>query len=176
MSPDKLASIVDQCFRRHPSLAKHPAAEDLRQAGYLGALEGLSRYRPGHGVPPEGFIRKRVLGAMLNARDELSPGLRYPAGARSRIYAQGLAPADMLPAEEDALPGGNEHEELTDLCQLLSDHLDPRACLVIRATYGLGCPALTRSELALLLGVDPSTISRIRSAATRRLRKILERT
>lgn len=75
-------------------VVKLPASvelDDLIQAGTMGLLEAMSRYRASNGTPLPAFAAQRIRGAMLDelrSRDWLPRGVRREARAMSEAIRQ----------------------------------------------------------------------------------------
>ena len=86
-----------------------------------------------------------------------------------------LSLMDVVSGDEDLLEQVNKRQLLQKVCQAVDTELTEQEREVILHRYGLGsCAAKRQREVAQLLGISRSYVSRIEKRALQKLRNTLE--
>lgn len=157
--------------------------EELVSDGYLGAIDAVSKYDPGHGVPLEGYAAIRIRGAMIDEyrrRDYMprvmrasmtadDPRRHRPVSLDAPLHCDaGQCLADLLPDGESAFEDRIADESCV---QWALAQLPDRQRHVIVGRYWLG-QRLT--DLGAELGVTESRACQLEREALRHLATLLE--
>ncbi len=143
-------------------------SEDMRQAGWLGMLEGLQRYDSRHGVSFGWFVRKRVEGAVQDAKREEAqiqefldgPAEPEPSPENPQAYQMmpSLRQSRATSIESVPEPNNTSSGEIEAAVQQFLDALPPRQRCVVELMYWGG---MTQAEVARALGITPKAVNKL---------------
>lgn len=153
-------------------------AEDLVSIGTIGLIKGVSTYRPDKGVRLATYASKCIENEILMH----FRGQKKSAGDVSLSEAldtdgEGDGPAllDTISTDPDILEELSRREAVQQVRQAVDQVLEGREAQVIRLRYGLdGKPPMPQREVAALIGISRSYVSRIEKRALERLREHLQ--
>ena len=151
-------------------------AEDLVSIGTIGLIKGVSTYRPDKGVRLATYASKCIENEILMH----FRGQKKSAGDVSLSEAldtdgEGLALLDTISTDPDILEELSRKEAVEQVRRAVEAALEGREAQVIRLRYGLdGRPPMPQREVAAIIGISRSYVSRIEKKALERLRKHLE--
>ena len=152
--------------------------EDLISIGTIGLIKAVSTYRSDKNVKLATYASRCI-------ENEILMHLRKIAGRRSEVSideplssdwdGNELLLSDILGTESDLvmkpIEADVDRQLLSDALEKLG-HLPPRERQIISLRFGIGTPkALTQKEVADLLGISQSYISRLEKRIIARMRK-----
>ena len=165
--------------------------EDLEQAGMIGLVEAAHRFDAGRGTPFEGYARRRVRGAMVDAVRDQGRTVRVPRDLHSDVKAgrtggrfddarkvlNASFVGDHDRGDESSLaalavaggtePGGMDDPEVV---AALFAELPAGDAEVVRRCLGMDCLQETPEEVADDLGTTAEVVLGVFNAAMGRLR------
>ncbi|MCD8117347.1 MAG: RNA polymerase sporulation sigma factor SigK [Oscillospiraceae bacterium] len=153
-------------------------AEDLVSIGTIGLIKGVSTYRPDKGVRLATYASKCIENEILmhfRGRKKSAGDVSLSDALDSDEEGDGLALLDTISDGEDMLEELSRREDAMQVRQAVDAVLSGREAQVIRLRYGLdGKPPMPQREVAQLVGISRSYVSRIEKKALERLRESLE--
>ena len=149
--------------------------EDLISIGTIGLIKAVSTYRSDKNVKLATYASRCI-------ENEILMHLRKIAGRRSEVSideplssdwdGNELLLSDILGTEPDSVMRPLEDDVDKMLLHRALGHLPPRERQIISLRFGIGTPkALTQKEVADLLGISQSYISRLEKRIIARMRK-----
>ena len=149
--------------------------EDLISIGTIGLIKAVSTYRSDKNVKLATYASRCI-------ENEILMHLRKIAGRRSEVSideplssdwdGNELLLSDILGTESDSVMRPLEDDVDKMLLHRALSHLPPRERQIISLRFGIGTPkALTQKEVADLLGISQSYISRLEKRIIARMRK-----
>ena len=149
--------------------------EDLISIGTIGLIKAVSTYRSDKNVKLATYASRCI-------ENEILMHLRKIAGRRSEVSideplssdwdGNELLLSDILGTEPDSVMRPLEDDVYKMLLHRALGHLPPRERQIISLRFGIGTPkALTQKEVADLLGISQSYISRLEKRIIARMRK-----
>lgn len=165
--------LVAHVIKKYQNLDDDP--EDLISIGTIGLIKAITTFNPKKGNRLAAYASKCVENEILmylrsKKKSNRDVSLYEPIGTDHegndiRLY-------DVIESDEDEVP---DKIYLKDNIQLLYKHLEsrltPREQLVLRKRYGLyNSKPCTQKEVAALLGISRSYVSRIEKTAIEKLR------
>ena len=178
---DKLAKdiLIESNLRLVAHVAKKYSGErdneDLISIGTIGLIKAVSTYRSDKNVKLATYASRCI-------ENEILMHLRKIAGRRSEVSideplssdwdGNELLLSDILGTEPDSVMRPLEDDVDKMLLHRALGHLPPRERQIISLRFGIGTPkALTQKEVADLLGISQSYISRLEKRIITRMRK-----
>ena len=178
---DKLAKdiLIESNLRLVAHVAKKYSGErdneDLISIGTIGLIKAVSTYRSDKNVKLATYASRCI-------ENEILMHLRKIAGRRSEVSideplssdwdGNELLLSDILGTEPDSVMRPLEDDVDKMLLHRALGHLPPRERQIISLRFGIGTPkALTQKEVADLLGISQSYISRLEKRIIARMRK-----
>ncbi len=149
-------------------------AEDLVSIGTIGLIKGVSTYRPDKGVRLATYASKCIENEILM----YFRGQKKSAGDVSLSDAldadgegDGLALLDTIAGDQDMLEELSRRESVEHVRKAVDTVLYGREAEIIRLRYGLnGKPPMPQREVAQIIGISRSYVSRIEKKALEKLR------
>ena len=149
--------------------------EDLISIGTIGLIKAVSTYRSDRKVKLATYASRCI-------ENEILMYLRKIAGRRAEVSfdeplssdwdGNELLLSDILGTEPDSVMRPLEDDVDKMLLHRALGHLPPRERQIISLRFGIGTPkALTQKEVADLLGISQSYISRLEKRIIARMRK-----
>ena len=149
--------------------------EDLISIGTIGLIKAVSTYRSDKNVKLATYASRCI-------ENEILMHLRKIAGRRSEVSideplssdwdGNELLLSDILGTEPDSVMRPLEDDVDKMLLHRALGHLPPRERQIISLRFGIGTPkTLTQKEVADLLGISQSYISRLEKRIIARMRK-----
>ena len=135
---------------------------DLEQEAFLGLHDALQNYDPQRGAALAGFVRWRIVGAVLDARRKW---IRQGRGYQPPYPKHNTPPVAPRILSSDAPPG--ETLEFEDLLATLSRGLSPRERLILRLKILEG---KTCRQIGPLIGLHHARVQQVYRAAIDALR------
>ena len=149
--------------------------EDLISIGTIGLIKAVNTFRPDRNIKLATYASRCI-------ENEILMHLRKIAGRRSEVSideplssdwdGNELLLSDILGTEPDSVMRPLEDDVDKMLLHRALGHLPPRERQIISLRFGIGTPkALTQKEVADLLGISQSYISRLEKRIIARMRK-----
>lgn len=165
--------LVVYIARRFENTGIH--IEDLISIGTIGLIKAVSTYRSDRKVKLATYASRCI-------ENEILMYLRKIAGRRTEVSfdeplssdwdGNELLLSDILGTEPDSVMRPLEDDVDKMLLHRALGHLPPRERQIISLRFGIGTPkALTQKEVADLLGISQSYISRLEKRIIARMRK-----
>ena len=152
--------------------------EDLISIGTIGLIKAVNTYRADKNIKLATYASRCIENEILmyirktgNQRTELS--IDEPLNVD--WDGNELLLSDVLGSEEDSVYRNLEQDEDMKMLRSAIESLEPRDRMIIRMRYGLdGYKELTQKDVADLLGISQSYISRLEKRIIRELREKIE--
>lgn len=179
LSPEEEAAAVEANSGGDVAARKFESSgvgtEDLISIGTIGLIKAVSTYRSDKNVKLATYASRCI-------ENEILMHLRKIAGRRSEVSideplssdwdGNELLLSDILGTEPDSVMRPLEDDVDKMLLHRALGHLPPRERQIISLRFGIGTPkALTQKEVADLLGISQSYISRLEKRIIARMRK-----
>jgi RNA polymerase sigma factor for flagellar operon FliA len=164
---EHLPTVCYQAHRIHERLTQHVELDDLISAGVGGLIDAFSKFDHTKQVPFKSYAQFRIRGAILDSIRTVDKGPR-------ELRRWGRAVEDAIRSVTHKLGSvPTEHEFPRVMKQKLREvieELPEKERIVVMLYYN---EELTMKEIGLILDVDESRVSQIRSSAVVRLRHAL---
>lgn len=152
--------------------------EDLVSIGTIGLIKGVSTYRPDKGVRLATYASKCIENEILmhfRGQKKSAGDVSLSDALDTDGEGEGLALLDTIACDQDMLEDLTRLEAVQQVRQAVDTCLAGREAEVVRLRYGLdGKPPMPQREVAAILGISRSYVSRIEKKALERLRSRLE--
>lgn len=149
-------------------------AEDLISIGTIGLIKGISTYRPDKGVKLATYASRCIENEILmhfRACRKSAQDVSLSDALDSEGDGGGLSLMDTLSAPDELLENLARQEHRQLLLKAVEELLTEREAKVIRSRYGLsGKIPLAQREVAEMLGISRSYVSRIEKKALEKLK------
>ena len=163
--------LVAHIVRKYQNLGEE--MEDLISIGTIGLIKGINTYRPDKGVRLATYASKC-------AENEILMYLRKLAAQRTEVSfdeplntdwdGNELLLSDVLGTDPDMVSRGIEESAERQMLFAALSHLSPREQQIMDLRFGLhGHPEMTQKEVADILGISQSYISRLEKRILHRL-------
>ncbi|MBQ9081089.1 MAG: RNA polymerase sporulation sigma factor SigK [Clostridia bacterium] len=154
--------------------------DDLISVGSIGLIKAINTYEIGHGTALASYTARCIENEILmliraNKKHKSTLSLSDPVGVDKE--GNELTLMDLLFEKEDCVFDKVERGMVQEkFIRLLKEHLSEREYTILCLRYGLkGGVPLPQREVAKMLEISRSYISRIEKRAIEKLRKILRR-
>lgn len=155
--------------------------EDLISIGTIGLIKGINTFNPGKNIKIATYASRCIENEILmylrhNSKVRLEVSIDEPLNVD--WDGNELLLSDILGTEEDIIYRDMENEVELGLLRSAVNKLGPREKQIICLRYGIGqrdSRELTQKEVADLLGISQSYISRLEKKIIIRLKKEIER-
>lgn len=152
--------------------------EDLFSIGTIGLIKAMNTFRPEKNIKPATYASRCI-------ENEILMYLRKPSNRKMEISideplnidhdGNELLLSDVLAGDSDSINADIEHEDEKKMLHAVVDRLNEREKLIINMRFGIsGEKEHTQKEVADLLGISQSYISRLEKRILARLRKEME--
>ncbi len=152
--------------------------EDLVSIGTIGLIKGVSTYRPDKGVRLATYASKCIENEILmhfRGQKKSAGDVSLSDALDTDGEGEGLALLDTIACDQDMLEDLSRLESVERVRRAVDTVLEGREAQVIRLRYGLdGRPPMPQREVASIIGISRSYVSRIEKKALERLRNSLE--
>ena len=155
--------------------------EDLISIGTIGLIKGISTFRVDRGIKLATYCSRCI-------ENEILMHIRKTAGQKTEISldepintdwdGNELLLSDILGTEEDVIYQGLEQEAEHRVLGSAISKLSEREQVIVKLRFGINMPEgreKTQKEVADLLGISQSYISRLEKRIMKRLRKEIAR-
>ncbi|MBR5267777.1 MAG: RNA polymerase sporulation sigma factor SigE [Lachnospiraceae bacterium] len=155
--------------------------EDLISIGTIGLIKAINTFNPDKNIKLATYASRCIENEILmylrrTSKTKLEVSIDEPLNVD--WDGNELLLSDILGTDEDVISKGIEEEVEKSLLQNAIDHLNPRERKIVELRYGLSCPngdEMTQKEVADLMGISQSYISRLEKKIMRRLKKEIVR-
>ena len=168
--------LVSHIVRKYYSTAKSP--EDLVSIGTIGLIKAVDSFSVSNGVRFATYAAKCIQNEILmhfRAQKKLSAEVSVNDTIDVDRDGNPLSYIDVICSEEDVAEEVERRIITEKMLRCVDQLLTPRERQIITMRYGLGgVQAQTQREIAQLLGISRSYVSRIEKGALATLRSALE--
>ncbi len=155
--------------------------EDLISIGTIGLIKAINTYNPGKNIKLATYASRCIENEILmylrrNSKTKLEVSIDEPLNVD--WDGNELLLSDILGTDEDEIYKNLEQETERDLLNRAISRLAPREKKIVELRYGLTSDdgeEMTQKEVADLLGISQSYISRLEKKIIKRLRKEIVR-
>ena len=152
--------------------------EDLISIGTIGLIKGISTFDASKGARLATYAARCVENEILmhfRAQKKSSQDVSLSDYIETGTDGAALSLMDVVAEEEDLLETVSARERIAQVRRAVEEQLDGRERQVIILRYGLnGCSPQRQREVAKLLDISRSYVSRIEKRALQKLKHILE--
>ena len=152
--------------------------EDLISIGTIGLIKGISTFDPGKGARLATYASRCVENEILmyfRSQRKSSQDVSLSDYIETGTDGAALSLMDVVGEDEDLLDTISNQQRLQQVRQAVEDCLSDQERQVILMRYGLGgLKPCRQREVAQMLGISRSYVSRIEKRALGKLRKKLE--
>lgn len=153
-------------------------AEDLVSIGTIGLIKGVSTYRPDKGVRLATYASRCIENEILmyfRSQKKSANDISLSGTLDGETEGDGLSVLDTIADDSDMLEDMARQESILHVREAVHSTLTGREAEVIRLRYGLdGQEPKPQREVAEILGISRSYVSRIEKKALEQLRKHLD--
>lgn len=149
-------------------------SDDVISIGTIGLIKAVSTYKPDRGKSLSAYASRCIENEILMSirtekRQVQEVPFQNPIGTDDD--GNDISILDVLGTDMDAVEREAEGRiESEQIHRLIATHLNRREAMVIRLRFGIGCAgALTQREVADILGISRSYVSRIEKKAIEKL-------
>lgn len=155
--------------------------EDLISIGTIGLIKAINTFKPDKNIKLATYASRCIENEILmylrrNSKTRLEVSIDEPLNVD--WDGNELLLSDILGTDEDVICQGIEDEVEKDLLNTAISHLEPRERKIVELRYGLADEdgeEMTQKEVADLLGISQSYISRLEKKIMKRLKKEIVR-
>lgn len=155
--------------------------EDLISIGTIGLIKSINTFKPDKNIKLATYASRCIENEILmylrrNNKTKLEVSIDEPLNVD--WDGNELLLSDILGTEEDVIYRDLEYETEKDLLNLAISRLSPREKKIVELRYGLNSEdgeEMTQKEVADLLGISQSYISRLEKKIMKRLKKEIVR-
>ncbi|MCI9045938.1 MAG: RNA polymerase sporulation sigma factor SigE [Hungatella sp.] len=155
--------------------------EDLISIGTIGLIKAINTFNPGKNIKLATYASRCIENEILmylrrNNKTKMEVSIDEPLNVD--WDGNELLLSDILGTEEDVIYRDLEYETEKDLLNLAISRLSPRERKIVELRYGLHSEdgeEMTQKEVADLLGISQSYISRLEKKIMKRLKKEIVR-
>lgn len=152
--------------------------EDLISIGTIGLIKGITTFDPSKGARLATYAARCVENEILmqfRSQRKSSQDVSLSDFIETGTDGASLELMDVVSQDTDLLEQVSNRELLKKVCEAVNRVLTEQERQVIRLRYGLGgCNACRQREVAKVLGISRSYVSRIEKKALEKLRAALE--
>ena len=152
--------------------------EDLISIGTIGLIKGISTFDGSKGARLATYAARCVENEILmhfRAQKKTSQDVSLSDYIETGTDGAALSLMDVVAEEEDLLETVSARERITQVRKAVEEQLDDREQQVITLRYGLnGCTPQRQREVAKLLDISRSYVSRIEKRALQKLKNALQ--
>ena len=165
--------LVLSVIRRFQNSSENP--DDLFQIGCIGLIKAINTFNPQKNIKLATYASRCIENEILmylrrNNKTKMEVSIDEPLS--SDWDGNELLLSDILGTEPDSVMRPLEDDVDKMLLHRALGHLPPRERQIISLRFGIGTPkALTQKEVADLLGISQSYISRLEKRIIARMRK-----
>ncbi len=166
--------LVSHIVRKYYGTAKNQ--EDLVSIGSIGLVKAVDSFNPANGARFATYAAKCIQNEILmHFRSQKKLGIEVSINETIDVDRDGnpLTYMDVIAAEDNMEEEVDADIKAARVRRLVAEILDERERQIITLRYGLGNEGpLTQREVAALLGISRSYVSRIEKAALEALREL----
>ena len=151
--------------------------EDLISIGTIGLIKGINTFNPDKNIKLATYASRCIENEILmylrrNSKTKLEVSIDEPLNVD--WDGNELLLSDILGTDDDVISRDIENETEKSLLNMAIDRLNPREQKIIQLRYGIGREdgeELTQKEVADMLGISQSYISRLEKRIIKKLRR-----
>lgn len=151
--------------------------EDLVSIGTIGLIKGVSTYKADKGVRLATYASKCIENEILmhfRGQKKSANDVSLSGALDSEGESDNLSILDTIADDTDMLEDLARQESIEQVRQAVCSALSGREAQIIRLRYGLdGQPPMAQREVAEIIGISRSYVSRLEKKALERLKKHL---
>ena len=183
---DARSSLIEHNLRLVVYIAKKfdntsVGVEDLISIGTIGLIKAINTFKPDKNIKLATYASRCIENEILmylrrNSKTRLEVSIDEPLNVD--WDGNELLLSDILGTDEDVIYHGIEDEVEKDLLNHAISRLNPRERKIVELRYGLNSEEgeeMTQKEVADLLGISQSYISRLEKKIMKRLKKEIVR-
>ncbi|MBE6020306.1 MAG: RNA polymerase sporulation sigma factor SigK [Clostridiales bacterium] len=170
--------LVAHIVKKYANTGKDP--DDLISIGTIGLIKSVNTYKRGKGVRLATYAARCIENELLmhlrtTKKNKVEISLNEPIGVDKE--GNEISFNDVLGTDPDSILDDVETKmQIKKLYRILQDELTERERTVIIMRYGLGdAPCKTQREVAKILRISRSYVSRIEKKAVEKLRDAFEK-
>lgn len=152
--------------------------EDLVSIGTIGLIKGIKTYRKDKNIKLATYASRCIDNEILmylRKNKKIRTEVSFDESLSFDADGNELHLEDILGTDSDIVTKGLEEETEKELMMNEINKLDPRDQEIMKLRYGLdGREEMTQKDVATLLGISQSYISRIEKKAIKRLKNIVK--
>ncbi len=152
--------------------------DDLISIGTIGLIKAVATFKTDKNIRLATYASKCIQNELLmyfRQKRKSASDVSLSETLDSDSDGGSIALEDMISCEDEGLYAVEEQDRYHAMHRALSSSLSPREREIIKLRYGLGLPEpLPQREIAKLLGISRSYVSRIEKKALEKLRQALE--
>ena len=184
--PEARAMLIERNLRLVVYIAKKfdntgIGVEDLISIGTIGLIKAINTFNPAKNIKLATYASRCIENEILmylrrNNKTRMEVSIDEPLNVD--WDGNELLLSDILGTDEDVICRNLEHETEKDLLHLAISRLNPREQKIVELRYGLTDgegTEMTQKEVADLLGISQSYISRLEKKIMKRLKKEMVR-
>ena len=149
--------------------------EDLISIGTIGLIKGISSFDPSKGARLATYAARCIENEILmyfRGQKKLQGEVSLSDSIESDREGNALQLMDVVGVDDTMLDDLYDRDSALQIHHLIRKHLTIREAEIIRLRYGLGGTVpLTQREVASLLGISRSYVSRIEKTALEKLQE-----
>jgi RNA polymerase sporulation-specific sigma factor len=152
--------------------------DDLISIGTIGLIKGISTYKPERRVRLATYASRCIENEILmyfRSLKKTAGDLSLSDSIDTDKDGNSLSLMEVISVEDDMLDNLSARETTSQLSRYISQALSPREAEIVTMRYGLdNTSPKTQREIAAILGISRSYVSRIEKKALEKLRKCFE--
>lgn len=157
------------------------SVEDLISIGSIGLIKGINTFNPNKNIKLATYASRCIENEILmylRRNSKIRMEVSFDEPLNMDWDGNELLLSDILGTDEDIIYKDIETEVEVNLLRKALDELNPREKQIIKMRYGIDCNdgnELTQKEVADVLGISQSYISRLEKKIIQRLRKSIQK-
>ena len=157
------------------------SVEDLISIGSIGLIKGINTFNPNKNIKLATYASRCIENEILmylRRNSKIKMEVSFDEPLNMDWDGNELLLSDILGTDEDVIYRGLETEVEINLLRKALEELNPRERQIIKLRYGIDCNdgnELTQKEVADMLGISQSYISRLEKKIIERLKKLIQK-
>lgn len=157
------------------------SVEDLISIGSIGLIKGINTFNPNKNIKLATYASRCIENEILmylRRNSKIKMEVSFDEPLNMDWDGNELLLSDILGTDEDVIYRDLETEVEINLLRKALEELNPRERQIIKLRYGIDCNdgnELTQKEVADMLGISQSYISRLEKKIIERLKKLIQK-